>query len=195
MIEYLIDENQRTKHIKTSTYNIKSYPENAEEKQKVLQKIHYMWNYDFDQNNNVLYKKELDTTFVHTAQGSSQTLHSLKEIYFERSSSKSELEKILMHYYSYDASGTLTIKRSLDIQILEIMPSGEPSVIKLKITFPGDPSFKYEQIYYQDCSYLLHAAIKGNLFKTKQDDTFITQIISISPDGKNINCKVINILE
>lgn len=145
---------------------------------RILTSRVYIINREYNFREMPVTKRIIKTNF----KDNQEILESLRDIHFEYDFNQA-IETVTVDFLKPDSWGNLTILRHVALDVLEYHPSKEPKKVKLKIG-SGENRDAFEQIIYQDCTYLMDEMIYGSVFIPPLSDSPATFIIKkVDEDG------------
>ena len=125
---------------------------------RVLTSKVYIFNREYNFKEMPVIKRIIKSTF----KDNQEILESLREIRFEYDLSQA-IETVSVDFLKPDTDGEFISLRHVALEVIEYQPSKEPKKVKLKIR-SGSEGEDFEQIIYQDCTYLMDEMIYGSVF-------------------------------
>ncbi|EKD28368.1 MAG: hypothetical protein ACD_79C00328G0005 [uncultured bacterium] len=183
------DSNGLVLFLKTSEFSIKPDTDGLKDEDKIFNKNIYIYNLEYNSSNQIVHKKIIKTSFVPAVTDKQKEIFdSLRNIYFTYDS-QNTLNNIKVDFLEYTKAGKLEPAKTVSINVLENLPTGEPGKIELSVSSPTNPELNTKETMSQDCSYIIQEAINGEMFFEKSNMNFIPSIESISNKG-DIDIKI-----
>ena len=111
-----------------------------------------------------------------------EMLESLRDIHLEYDFNQA-VERVSVEFLKPDNAGVLLPLRTVSLDVLEYHPSKEPKKVRLRI-YSGGNKDAYEQIIYQDCTYMMDEMIYGSVFIPPLSETPVSfKIKKVEEDG------------
>jgi hypothetical protein len=189
--EFTVENGSRIKALKEETFNIKPDRLGLLPDERNPMETLYTWNLSFGQRGLADKKRVLKTNYIypqiHGVEEKLQILSSLKNIELTRDPIKGTLQKIRVDYYDFSEEKTFEIARTVEIEVLETIITGDPVKIKLIVQSRSDPHSRDEQVFVQDCNYIINEATSGKLFDQKSESRpFDVHVEEISGGGETL---------
>ena len=193
--EYMLADRKRAVKLTETSFSIRPGTDGSMKENRIPEKTVVTWNISFDKNDKVLSRKVLEVTHSFEREANADepaiVFRGLKDVKFVDDEGR-RLKGVFVDYYDFSGDGTLSIVRSIVIDVLSYNRSGDPATMVLSILSPENPGENTEMRIVQDCNYIIGEAVLGDMFLEKREKGYYVCLDEIPEGGENFQGTVIH---